>query len=235
MYIDFEKGAQRMNIIKESIFLKNFIDTDGNVDYKKMETEKGLLELFEQVENMDISNYNVAELKAFWLNAYNISVIKKVLQKLRKNPKWNGTVSFLERFFFFFVDKVKVAGKSLTLNRIESEYIRKQFKDPRIHFAINCGSASCPILPSSLFHPETIDKILDILAKNFINDRSQVEYVPDENVLYLNPIFKWFKKDFDVKEGVRRFLAKYWEGDTQQIFNAKIKYLQYKWTLNSKK
>ena len=224
-----------MNIIKESIFLKNFIDTDGNVDYKKMEQEKGLMDLFDQIETMDISSFNRTELKAFWLNAYNISVIKKVLEKLRKKPNWNGNVSIIERFLFFFIDKVKVAKNSMTLNHMESVYIRKQFNDPRIHFAINCGSASCPILPSSLFHPESVENILDILARNFINDHSQVDYESETDTLYLNPIFKWYSKDFKIYVGIRAFIAKYWEGDVEKLKNAKIKYLEYKWNLNGTK
>ena len=58
----------------------------------------------------------------------------------------------------------------MNLRHLENNILRKEFKDPRIHFAINCASASCLYLPDKLFHAENLDEHLDKLTQNFINN-----------------------------------------------------------------
>ena len=43
-----------------------------------------------------------------------------------------------------------MGGRKYTLNDIEHEILRKRFKEPRIHFAINCASKSCPDLAAQV-------------------------------------------------------------------------------------
>ena len=87
--------------------------------------------------------------------------------------------------------------------------LRKKFKDPRIHFAINCASKSCPVLPGKLFDEETLEETLEFLTRNFINDDQHVYFDSIDKttgILYLNPIFKWYKKDFP--DGIVNFSQK---------------------------
>ena len=99
-----------------------------------------------------------------------------------------------------------MAGKKNNLHNFENKILWKRFKDPRIHFSITCASKSCPNLPDRLFHAETLDNHLDSLTINFINDKDHVFLDTEKGILYLNTIFKWYAKDFEIYGGVKKFI-----------------------------
>ncbi|RMG69378.1 MAG: DUF547 domain-containing protein, partial [Nitrospirae bacterium] len=107
--------------------------------------------------------------------------------------------------------------------------------DPRIHFALVCGSRSCA--PIRFYTPEGIDRELDMAAMNFINS-SEVVIIPEERKLLLSSIFKWYQKDFGGLDGVIDFLIRYTVEDHEKAFlkenrhNLRIEYLYYDWNLN---
>jgi hypothetical protein len=170
---------------------------------------------------------------AFWLNTYNLLTIKGVMDKLKNNPEWKGNLGIFNKIKFFIQTKHQVGHTKISLDYIEKIKIRKKFRDPRIHFALNCGSASCPVLFGRLYEGEKLELFLDAGANNFINDPNQVHYDPEKNILTLSKIFKWYRNDFEYVGGVRAFIMKYWNGDRQQIVRAKIKYKKYDWRVNS--
>ena len=113
------------------------------------------------------------------------------------------------------------------MNTIEHEILRKQFIEPRIHFAINCASFSCPRLRMEAFEANKLEAQLADQAKYFINN-------PDKNNISdqgtkLSKIFSWFESDFNKKSSVKAFLKKY-----HTTFNEEqeLEYLDYNWTLN---
>ena len=132
-----------------------------------------------------------------------------------------------------FLKKFKVGGNKISPHFIEHKLLRKM-NDPRIHFAINCGSRSCPPLGHRIFLPETLDLQLEEKTKSFINDKNNVYIDSDVQVIYLNKIFKWYKKDYN---NVRKFLIKYLEENLsyKDIKDYKIKYYKYDWSSNQKK
>ena len=126
-----------------------------------------------------------------------------------------------------------INGKVLTLDSIEHEILRAQFKDPRVHFAVNCASKSCPPLISEPYEGSTLDRQLDDATRAFINDPKS-NYLKDTK-LYVSRIFKWFSEDFN--DDVLGFFLKYAEGDFKKHLEekkAKLKvvYLSYNWSLN---
>jgi len=155
-----------------------------------------------------------------------------VLIELKKNPNWKGNISLLSKFRFFILRKFMVAGKKRSLNFIEHGILRKKFRDPRIHFAINCGSASCPYLPNQLFSVKTLERTLDKLTSFFINS-GNVRISNDGNVLFLSKIFKWYKKDFDNTGGLEQFINKSWKKEPLNFSKLEIKYDDYDWQLNN--
>jgi len=107
--------------------------------------------------------------------------------------------------------------------------------DPRIHFALVCGSRSCA--PIKYYTPEGVNDELELAAQNFINS-SEVIVVPEENRILLSQIFKWYKIDFRGKMGIVNFVKKYILDDDKREFlektgsGVKIDYLYYDWNLN---
>ena len=131
-----------------------------------------------------------------WVNAYNVLVIRAVLERypLKSVKDAEGG-----DFRFFREIRYTVAGEERSLDDIENGVIRPRFEDARIHVALNCGALSCPPLPPKAFEAATLDADLDRLARVTVNDGHHV-YLKDGK-LVVNEIFKWFEADFTRDEG----------------------------------
>ena len=126
-------------------------------------------------------------------------------------------------------------GDILTLDYIEHSILRPRYKDPRVHFGVNCASKSCPPLLSRPYFGTTIDKQLEKSAVEFINNPSY-NYLKD-NTLHVSKIFEWFGGDFN--NDIIGYFKKYVRGDLKKALNnngskINVKYLDYDWTLNGK-
>ena len=174
---------------------------------------------------------------AFWINAYNAVTIDKVIKwKPKKSVRetfvpgvWTGTK-------FFTTREHTVAGKSLSQDDIEHEILRKQFKDPRIHFAIICASSGCPLLPRFAYTEENVQTMLEEETRKYINSERGTQIDSAENTLYLSKLFDWFAGDFEYKSGSVQSFIKPYLGEKALAFvekNPKIKYLPYDWALNA--
>ena len=112
--------------------------------------------------------------------------------------------------------------------------------EPRIHFAINCASGSCPKLLSEAYQAEKLEQQLEIVTKDFINDSTRNEFDRDKKIARLSKIFDWFKTDFSDHSGsVQKYIAQYVDDPAlaEELRNEsyKIKYLKYDWSLNGTK
>jgi len=213
--------------------LGRYLNGEGRVDYAKIQADAWLFDHLTQIRTANPWEMEHHEAFAFWINAYNLLTIQGVLDRLRKDPEWKGVLGLWTRFRFFMLDKHLVAGKQYTLSHIENKILRGQFQDPRLHFAINCASASCPVLYDRLFRGDTLDSWLDMTVKNFVNNPTQVRYDPAQEILWVNPIFKWYKKDFTQVGGIRAFITKYLENVTDIPQNVTVRYFAYDWSLNT--
>ena len=123
-----------------------------------------------------------------------------------------GNVSLVERARFFVLTSITVAGKRTNLKNLENDVIRK-FGDPRIHFAINCSSYSCPPLPTFMFDGEHLEEQLEMQTRRFINEAGGVKIdsksrravcivshplncLESSKTAELSQIFKWYQADF---------------------------------------
>ncbi len=125
-------------------------------------------------------------------------------------------------------------GKDVSLNDIENNVLRKEFKDPRVHFAIVCASIGCPEIRSEVYTAEKLDQQLSEQIRLFLSDPLKVHYDRTTDTLYLSPIFKWFKEDFQQTGGIIAFVKTYapaglFNGISEQT---KIEWLGYDWNLN---
>lgn len=183
---------------------------------------------------MDIVDLSYEEEFAYWLNAYNFLTIKGVLKQLDKNQNWKGNLSWFSKVKFFYLQKFKLRSGKINLYNLENKILRKKFKDPRIHFAINCASDSCPYLPGGIFKASNLEEYLETLTYNFVNNEIHVKFLKDEGKLLLNPIFKWYKQDFKIHGGIITFINKYMkEKIPTKSDEIKTEYLKYNWSLNN--
>ncbi|CAM1359356.1 DUF547 domain-containing protein [Tenacibaculum xiamenense] len=209
--------------------LKKHVDTKGNVNYKAFKNDEAKLQdyLSYLAKTSPQKSWSAAKTKAFWVNAYNAYTIKLILDnyplKSITNIKKGGKDAWNIKF-------AKVGGKNYTLNHIEHEILRKKFNDPKIHVGVNCASGSCPQLGNFAFTEANYEAKTDALMKKFVNDTKRNKISGDK--VQISKIFEWFKGDFTKNGSLIDFLNKY--SNTKISSNAKIKYLQYDWSLNGK-
>lgn len=172
-------------------------------------------------------NWRRQDKLAYWINAYNAYTVKLIIDNYPlKSIKdiANGLPMINSPWDIKFF---KIGETDFDLNTIEHEILRKQFDEPRIHFAINCASFSCPRLRNEAYETENLEEQLEEQTSLFINN-------PDKNIISgnsakLSKLFKWFESDFLKDGGVKSFIKKYNQSLNE---NSKIEYLEYIWTLN---
>ena len=170
---------------------------------------------------------------AFWINAYNAFTLNEVLQRY---PLETVRPSFLGLpvTTFFTRETHTVNGQAYSLDDIENNVLRK-LGEPRIHFAINCASQSCPVLRPEAYRAEVLDQQLDEQAVTFVGDPARNRFDVATDQASLSKIFDWFKEDFDAVGGVPSFLSQFATGDAKTVLESsalKIDYLPYNWALN---
>lgn len=210
--------------------LAKHVNAQGRFDYEGLMKDRTSFDRFiSQVENADLSQLNMDEKKAFWINAYNALTIKVILE--------HYPVRSIREINFGLVWNVdrKAAGGKKSLGDIEHKILRP-LGDPRIHFAINCASVGCPKLPNKPFYPETLDEQLDLEARRFINDPEKVHIDRKNNVLFHSAIFSWFKKDFlKNSPDLGAYIQLYINDADKAYIQANqpgLKKLDYDWSLN---
>ncbi len=204
----------------------------GGVDYAGFKSEEKKLDQYLKVlEHTDSKTLSRDEQFAYYINAYNAWTIKLILSAY----PGVGSIKDLGTFLKSPWEKkfIRIDGDELTLDDIEHHILRPRFKDPRVHFAINCSAASCPPLSSEPYLGSSLDLQLDQATRSFINDPNN--YRLEGNAFYVSRIFKWFAEDFN--DDVLGFYLKYAQDDLKKKLTEKkaviqVKYLQYDWSLN---
>ncbi|MCH7858750.1 MAG: DUF547 domain-containing protein [Candidatus Marinimicrobia bacterium] len=220
--------------------LAQFVNDEGLVDYGSLRDDSSLLKPFVQFiaavsprshpDQFPSENHA----KAYWINAYNALTMWRVIRD-GVQTSVRGIDLGLK---FFVITKQAVGGEQLTLYTIENSILRKEFRDPRIHFAINCASASCPLLSSRLFDGEHLEIQLETAAVRFINDTNNVSIDPLKKIVLVSRIFKWYARDFGGSaEEVIQFIATYHPAlkadlEQQDGTHWKLRYRKYNWSLN---
>ena len=205
---------------------------NGRVDYAGFKSEETKLDDYlEILEGVDSKGISDDEQFAFYANAYNAWTIKLILSGY---PEVKSIKDFGNIFKSPWKKEiVRIDGEVITLDNVEHDILRPRFKDPRVHFAINCAAISCPPLRPEPFQGDILSSQLDDSTRSFLNDPTSYRF--EGNKFYVSRIFKWFAEDFD--HNVLGFYLKYAEGDLKQKLEAnqekiQVKYLDYDWDLN---
>lgn len=215
---------------------KKHVSENGMVDYKGFIADKLQLEEYLKLLSdhaPDRNTWSREEQLAYWINAYNAFTVKLIvdnyplesIRDLHPTLYIPGVNTVWHKKFF------KIGGVATSLDEIEHDILRKQFDEPRIHFAINCASYSCPPLLKGAYFASKIDSQLQAAAIGFINDpmRNKINTHDAE----VSKIFSWFTKDFTQQGTLREFLNQY--AKTKLAPDADIHFMDYDWRLNEAK
>ncbi len=229
---------------------------EGRVDYLALRTSadfSAYCEYTHLLQEYDLLRLQTPQQKtAFWINLYNSMVIHGIIalgvrQSVKEVHNFFGRIHYRIGIADYSADDIEhgilrgnrrppyglfppFADDDLRM----SYFIEKL--DPRIHFALVCGSSSCP--PISYYVAEELDQQLDLAAANFING-SEVEIHPTRNLLKLSPLFKWYRNDFNGEDSVIEMLCRYRKSHEDVCFlreagvGAAIEWKAYNWALNS--
>jgi Protein of unknown function, DUF547 len=210
--------------------LKKNVKPDGRVNYKGFEQKRDSLLLYLELLSDNPPNpktWTEQEQLAYWINAYNAFTVELILRNypIASIKDIGGSIPMINSPWdlkFFMIGDVK-----FDLNTIEHVILRGQFEEPRIHFAINCASISCPDLRNEAFVAERLDQQLEEQARTFINNADKNIITATE--LKLSRLFSWFKSDFTKNKSIISYIQQY---HPAQIENVSIGYLDYNWALN---
>ena len=206
------------------------IGEDGQVDYGALKRNDALLEhlahYMEYISTLDIDAIEDKNLKiAILANTYNVWTLAGVTRA------WpvKSVRKIRPLFGFFKKDRWAFAGQEITLDTLENKYLRPL--DNRIHFLINCASASCPELVPDVFTSDNVTRLMDENARKFLNDPEKNRFDKEKRRYYISKIFKWFGEDWGGEQGVIDFIKKV-RPDLAGWDPAKVVYLDYDWSLN---
>ncbi|WP_271768941.1 DUF547 domain-containing protein [Aquimarina algiphila] len=222
----FINQTQAQNTFDHSIWdqaLLLNVNEEGKVNYNGfMRDSSQLYQYFSQLSaNPPKEDWTREEKLAYWINAYNAYTIKLIIDSYPLKSIKDLDNPWGKKFF-------KINGEWYSLGELEHKILRK-FGDPRIHFAINCASFSCPIVWNRAYTAENVNEALDQQTKKFINDPTR-NTITDEEV-NVSKIFTWYKKDFKVNGGdVKDFINRY--ALVKIGKQPKKGYKDYDWSLN---
>lgn len=210
---------------KAESFFSTYIK-DGKVDYKAIKSNGSKLdELLALAAGVRVDKENANEFQAFWINGYNILVIKSIVENYPlKSP--------VDVKGFFDVKKHKFGGENITLDDVENKLLRGNFPDePRFHFVLVCAGLGCPPIIDEAYRPSKLDEQLERQTKLAINDPMFIRV--NKNKVKVSQIFEWYNDDFTSGQTLVDFINEFRSEELPE--NAKVSYYPYDWTLNEVK
>ena len=187
--------------------LTQFVDSDGRVDYGAWHTSGASVT---KLDSYLTAGSRVSPDSApgrfatrsdeliYWIHGYNAYVIRSVLAHwpIDSVTDIRAPIEAITGLGFFHRLRYQFGDKYYSLRSVENSRIRKQYRDARVHFVLNCAAESCPILQPVLPAGPDLEILLASAATEFVNDPRNVSIDHANKKVVLSTIFKWYRKDF---------------------------------------
>ena len=221
----FEHGAWDALLKKNVVLLEGGKASQfryADVDRKALQA---YLASLSRVEEKEFKTWSREEQMAFLINAYNAFTVEKILTRY---PDIRSIWDFGKLFGNPFKDEFfTLLGRRMSLDGIEHGLLRKNYREPRVHYAVNCASVGCPMLREEAYIAARLERQLDEQAVRFLSDRSRNRY--RDGRLEVSKIFDWFKEDFEPRQA---YFARYAKVLGYPGNEAPLTFLDYDWSLN---
>ncbi len=223
---------------------KNYVSLSTEL-INNLKNNEDYIYILQDLEELDINELinqlsNDVKKKTFWLNVYNGNII----HFLKEDKS-----AYENRGVFFSKKQVNIGGELFSFDDIEHGFIRgskiklslgllknpfvskleRKFRvnktDERIHFAANCGAKSCP--PVAVLKEEGFNNQLDELTNSYLSKNTEIT----DKKIKTSILFKWFKGDFGLFGGVKKFLIHH-KVITEEDKKKNLKYGSYDWTVD---
>ena len=204
----------------------------SRVDYagiaRQRQDLKRYLDAVSATSRSEFDGWARPEQMAFLINAYNAFMVEKILQRY---PEIRSVWDFGKLFGNPFKDEFfSLLGRKASLDWIEHEMLRKNYREPRIHYALNCASIGCPMLRPEPYVASRLEAELEDQAQRFLADASRNRY--RDGRLEVSRIFDWYKEDFEPRDAYFARYAALLGADAGSVRAARITFLDYDWALN---
>lgn len=219
--------------------LRRFV-VEGSVNYAGLKADRagldGYLRDAAAVKLREFQSWNTNQQLAFLINLYNAETVQLIVDHYPVDSikDIGGLLSKP-----WDLKCVNLFGKTVTLDAIEHGMIRKNYSEPRIHFALVCAARGCPPLRSEAYVAEQLDAQLDDQVLTFLAAPEKNRIDLESKALYLSPIFKWYGDDFQkYTRGVQYFLSHYYPKAHERALRDgayEIYYTDYDWSLNDQR
>jgi Protein of unknown function, DUF547 len=224
--------------------LSRYYDPERGMNYRDLKARDGktLDELRRRLAAVDPAALAPADRLAYWINLYNVNVVATVVDHYPVKSIRDISTDWVTRLNVFKKETVPVKGGATSLDEIENVKIRQGFKDPRIHFAINCAAVSCPPIRGEAFAGGRLGDQLDDQARKFLDDPRRGVRLEAKGggalALHVTKVMDWFADDFKQWGGgqvpfIRRYLP---PARQKQIDDARggvsLDFDSYDWSLN---
>jgi hypothetical protein len=213
---------------------------NGMVDYDAFKASREFRAYLDRLARFDPATLSEAERLAYWINVYNAYTIELINKHGERESIRNiNKTAGLKLKGPWREELVVVGGRRYHLDNVEHDIIRKQFKEPRIHFALVCAAMSCPPLRSEAYVGARLDAQLTDQARKFLLESpSQNRVDTGARVVYVSMIFEYYKEDFGGSDGaIGRYIAQFHpEGLAKDLLlsgKSTLEKATYDWTLNS--
>ena len=202
--------------------LRANVSASGKVNYKGFKSNSAKLDAYLQAlkANPPQSDWSRNQKLAYWINVYNAFTVKLITDNYP-----TSSITKLEGGKPWDKKWIKIDGKTYSLDKIENAIIRPTFKEPRIHFAVNCAAKSCPPLLNRAWTADNLERNLEQQTKSFINNTTYNKI--SDNKVQISKIFEWYAADFG---NLIPYLNKY--ANTKIKDGTNVEFLEYDWALN---
>jgi len=236
---------------------------NGLVDYDALQNDQDALNRYLQsladVNPKDYEGWTRQQKLAFWINAYNAYTFRVVVDHYPIERFWLADP--LRRYPDNSIHQIlgvwklrwwpALSGK-YTLDHMEHVILRKELKEPRIHFVLVCASKGCPLLENRAFDAEHLEQRLDQAAVHYLYRDRKVRIDRASKIVRLPQIFNWFAEDFAPDAETAVYFERYprkavgpltWvyryanteDKDFLRRGNFELAYLEYDWALNERR
>lgn len=206
------------------VLLQKHVNEIGQVDYAGFKREEARLDAYLKTlsTNPPSADWSREAQMAFWINTYNAYTIKLIVKNypVKSITELEGGKPWDKKW-------ISIGKRTYSLDQIENDILRPKFKDPRIHFALNCAARSCPPLLNRAWTADKLEEQFERQAKSFINN-PKFNRIGQRNV-QISRIFDWYAEDFGP---IVPYLNRYANQEVGR--NAKVSYQEYDWSLNGK-
>ncbi len=240
---------------------QEYVDDREGVDYRRLKEHRADLDAFvtslAALDPAMIAAWPEPDRIAFWINAYNAITLQRIVDHYP--IKRGGAISGL-RFPESSIRQIggvwdnittRVAGSDMTLDHIEHEILRKEFREPRVHAALVCAAKSCPPLRPEAFTGDRLDQQLDDQSRRFLGTPKRFQIDRDKKIVRLSPILKWYGEDFvaayspgetiqghtPAERAALEFVSRYLSAEDAEFIRTqsyRVEFLDYDWSLNER-